>query len=95
MTMESEMNDGEMSTGKNGSGGTGKLDEVSGVKRSTISQQNEAYGVHGGVKRATVTQQNEAYGMTKTATPMAEAFNIKQPDAGQENDEYAYVRFQT
>ena len=45
------------------------------MKRSTISQQNQAYGIHGGVKRSMVTQQNEAYGLTKTGMP-ALAFSI-------------------
>ena len=66
-----------------------------GVKReSTISQQNEAYGIHGGVKCSTMTQQNEAYGLTKTEAPVL-AFITKQPDTGQESDEYSYVLFQT
>ena len=61
-------------------------------RQSTISQQNEAYGIIGGVKRPTVTQQNKAYGLTNTGTPV---FSTKQPDTGQESDEYSYVRFQT
>ena len=61
-------------------------------RQSTISQQNEAYGIIGGVKQPTVTQQNEAYGLNNTGTPV---FSMKQPDTGQESDEYSYVRFQT
>ena len=91
LTMESQINDGEMN--QNGNHGESEQSVAGGIKRSTISQQNQAYGIHGGVKRSTVTQQNEAYGLTKTGTP-ALAFSTKQPDTGQESDEYSYVRFQ-
>ena len=90
LTMESQINDGEMNQNGNGES---EQNVAGGIKRSTISQQNQAYGIHGGVKRSTVTQQNEAYGLTKTGTP-AVTFSTKQPDTGQESDEYSYVRFQ-
>ena len=68
------------------------------VKRqSTISQQNEAYGIlhEFDTKWATLTQHNEAYGLTKTTgTPPTVTFSSKQPDTGQESDEYSYVRFE-
>ena len=91
LNMESQINDGEMN--QNGNHEETEQSLAGSVKRSTISQQNQAYGIHGGVKRSTVTQQNEAYGLTKTGTP-ALAFSTKQPNTGQESDEYSYVRFQ-
>ena len=92
LNMESQIYDSEMN--QIGSGET-KQNMAGGAKRSTISQQNEAYGIHGGVKRSTVTQQNEAYGLTKTGTTALASGNTKQPDTGQDSDEYSYVRFQT
>ena len=37
---------------------------------------------------------NEAYGLTNTGAPVL-VFSTKQPDTGQESDEYSYVHFQT
>ena len=82
---------------QNGSGEAEENIPIQVKRQSTISQQNEAYGIlhEFGTKRSTLTQHNEAYGLTKTAgTPPTVAFNTKQPDAGQESDEYSYVRFE-
>ena len=91
LNIESQTND---DNGKINQNGEDEETEQCMKRQSTISQQNEAYGIIGGIKRLTVTQQNEAYGLTSTGTPVL-VFSMKQPDTGQESDEYSYVRFQT
>ena len=89
LNIESQTNDGKIKQN-----GEDEETEQRMKRQSTISQQNEAYGMIGAVKQLTVTQQNEAYGLTSTGTPVL-VFSTKQPDTGQESDEYSYVRFQT
>ena len=71
--------------------------EEGGLQRqSTVSHQNEAYGKLTGVQRQkTVSQQNEAYGVCTLNDIKIVTASTTQPDTGQEDQEYEYVRFQT
>ena len=65
-------------------------------RQSTVSCQNEAYGMVLEVQRQnTVSQQNEAYSMSTFNNTKIITFSTTQPDAGQEDQEYEYVRFRT
>ena len=71
--------------------------EEGGLKRqSTVSIQNEAYGKLTGVQRqSTISQQNEAYCISTINDTKIVTASTTQLDTGQEDQEYAYVRFQT